>query len=261
MPTSRNLSVNEKAEKTYVFIFQVISDNKYEDPNTVVASTGATIGTYLNPYARCNNISADCISEDGLQWIVTLTYGKLDREPNPLDQRPDYQWGFAQFQKSIDKDINGEAILNSAKDPFSEPIEIDDSRPVLKVTRNEFAFDPALASKYRDAVNATTFKGYKAGQVKVSNISSVETKDENIGYYWKTSYEFHFNPEGWDKVLLDQGYRQFVSSKKLNILVQGVPATEPVLLDGNGYALPSGGTPKFKEFRVYPRLPFTIFNF
>ena len=179
-----------------------------------------------------------------------------------MSEPPEIQWGFAQFQRNTDRAIDGTAIVNSAKDPFSDPVEIDDSRPVLSVTRNELTFNSSLAYIYRDAVNSDVFQGAAKGQVKVSNISSTRVKHPNtsIGFFWKTSYEFHFNPNGWDRYILDQGYRELKSGKKQNIMVQGVIVQEPALLDGAGLQLPPAGTPKFKKFKVYPELPFSIFN-
>lgn len=260
LPSTRSYSLNEKNEHSYTLTYQVISNDRHESPYTVAAAIGVDIGDALG-YARCTQISSDCISEDGLQWKVTVTYGKMtDSDPNPLNEPVDIQWSFEQFQKITDRDINGTAILNSAQDPFQEPVEIDDSRPVLTVTRNEASFNSALAYQYRDAVNSTYFYG-EAGTVKVSNISSTRQFDQQIGFYWKTTYAFHFNPMGWDKVILDQGFREKVAGKKKNILVQGVPIQESTLLNGAGAKLNVGGNPVFRTFRVYPRLPFTVFNF
>jgi len=260
LPATRSFSVTEKNEHNYTLTWQVISDDPYESPSTVAASVGVSIGDSLG-FAKCKQISSDCVSDDGLQWKVTASFGKVENQGSPLNDPPEIQWGFEQFQRIIDRDINGTAILNSADDPFQQPIEIDDSRPSLTISRNEANFNASLAFQYRDAVNSTGFFGTGPGMVKVSNISSSRQFDQQIGFYWKTTYEFHFNPQGWDKIILDQGFREKIQGRKKNILVAGVPIQEPTLLNGFGTQLAVGAQPRFKTFRVYPRLPFSVFNF
>lgn len=207
------------------------------------------------------SVTASGESEDGCDFTVTAEYGRRETEENPLDEPADIQWGFAQFQKPVQYDINNQPILNSAGDPVTDQ-EIDDSRLVLTVTRNEASFNPLLAFQYRDAVNATPFKGCPIGTVKVANIGAVEKHDKpDFGVYYTVTYTFHFDPKGFDRIILDQGYREKIDGKMKHILVQGQKITEPHLLDGTGKKLPVDGQPRFKTWRVYPRLPFGVFNF
>jgi len=251
---------DEKESQTVVW--RVTLDDPEEFGQAAIDDVGDDMPEFIGDMVLLN-YSAESSSEDGLDWIVTANYGTPEEEENPLNERPKVSWSLAQFQENVEYDINGKPILNSAGEPYSEPVQIDQSRLVLTITRNEASFNPALALAYADAVSATTFKGAPAGKVKVANIASTEEEHKNVagGVYSKTTYTFHFNSRGFQKKLLDHGFREKVEGKLKHILVQGQKITEAALLDGTGKQLPEGGQPKFKDWHVYPKLPFGIFNF
>lgn len=180
---------------------------------------------------------------------------------NPLNKPYEVNWSFAQFEREIEQDINGKAIANSAGDPFLLRLTRDDSRPILQVSRNEPSFNAQLAYWYRDVVNTDSFFGADAGQVNVSNISASRQFNTNIGFYWKVSYEFAFNAEGWKKKVLSQGLMEKKNGKLQNVLVNGTPITEPVLLAQDGSKLQENGTPYILEYEVYNKAPFSAFGF
>src|SRR5262249_15878222 len=98
-----------------------------------------------------------------------------DQSAGPLFKRPDVRWGFANFQRpgiwTIDNPSR--AIVNSAGEPFDPPVEIDDSRLVLTLVRNEPAFAPLTSLLYKDAINSDTFLGAAPGLAKIAMLSSV----------------------------------------------------------------------------------------
>jgi len=266
LPSGKTYSVNEKNQRKFTRTF-IVDD--CDGPGLAVNATGLLIGMEYSTDAESDssafllNFNSECVSEDGRQYKVTAEYGPHPEFPDsPLDEPVEIEWSFQQFSKAIDRDIEGTAILNPALDPYADAVEIDDSRPILNITRNEASFSAALAYTYRDAINADSFQGADEGQVKVASISSSRQFDQNYGYYWKTKYTFHFNPSGWDRYILSQGTRYIDDEgKKRNILVEGVPVTEPFLLAEDGSKLPQDGQPHFKKYKVYPKLPFSAFNF
>jgi len=260
---NRSYSINSKRERSFTRVWRVSFDTNDHDEFLAIDEVGVAIN---QPYKSCfvNNITSDQEAEDGYDYKVTASYGPYEIV-NPLDESPKVEWSFEKRTEIIERDVFGNAILNSAKDPYSDPIEVDRARPLLSITRNEPDFDFALAYEYVCAINSTPFYGAPPGCCMLSDVSSSYTEDTTIeaGGYWTTSYKFAFSLNGFDKVILDRGFRKIVDGRKQNILIQGVPVTEPVLLNGAGEPLPEGtdASPIYGTYFVYVRLPFTIFEF
>lgn len=272
---TRTAETNERFQRSYTRTFRVLTDDPHTGPAIVREAVGIAVGdtystgTEYDDFAYCLNKSASCTSEDGKQWVVTVSYGPPpdssdpNNVENPLLQPYEISWGFAQFERPVEYTIYGEPICNTLNDPFSTAIMRDDSRPVLSITRNEAFFPAGLAYLLRDCVNSDSFMGAGRGQAKVSNISSQRQFNTNFGFYWKTSYEFTFDAGGYDKFILNAGLREFDPQTRQikNILSQGVPITEPALLDQFGRQLQPGTPPYIRRFKVYFEVPFSIFNF
>jgi hypothetical protein len=265
----RTASIGDENKREYTRTFSVITDSPNTGPAIVRTAAGIpvrgdyyTTGTEFDLLAYALNIESSCISADGLQWIVNVDYGFIDNdgETNPLSEPSTESWSFQQFTRATDQDVNGNAIVNSAGDPFAQAVQVDDSRPVLSVTRNQATFNAPLAYLYKDKTNRDPFRGAPAGTVKVMDISGQQQHDQTFGTYWQVKVEVQFNIEGWDKVLLDQGFRELdgTSGELKPITNNGVVVSDPHLLDGVGAALPAGGTPQFGTYRVYGRMPFRI---
>jgi hypothetical protein len=259
-------------KRTYTRVWQVITDSFNDGPRTVREALSVGLGM---PYATPNesdngafvqSLSAECVSDDGLQWEVTVEYGPyqpLDRPQNPLDEQPTIAFSWAQFERPCDFDVGGLAILNSAGDSYDPPVMVDDPRPILQLVRNEASFDPALVHQYRNKVNSTSFFGADPGTVKVANITGHRVKHPDLGYYWEVSYEFA-NNDTWHVFVLEQGMRQLVpgtSTKKTILDTAGTKVTSPWPLAANGTALPVGSTPIFREWIVYGEVDFSVFGF
>lgn len=71
--------------------------------------------------------------------------------------------------------------------------------------------------------------------------------------------------QGWDRVILDAGFRYLdVSSTpatRKQILVDGQPVQDPVPLDGRGATLATNKKPKYRVYRVYKEFEFNDLNF
>lgn len=225
-------------------------------------------GTDSDTGAFVNNIEARSEGAgDGKSWIVTVTYGPYDPEvqpQSPLERPLKVNWGNAVYQKNADFDIDGDPILNSAEESFLDPIDVDDSQPVLTIVRAEETFDVDRAYQYRRAINSDIFLGADPGKIKLAPITAELARDQDIGWYWMVTYEFFYNPDGWVKKVLDQGktelYDDSGTTKRRPIYVDGVAVAEPVLLDGAGAKLAPGDDPVFLEFDIYDSLPFSVFG-
>lgn len=171
-------------------------------------------------------------------WLVTAQYEALE---DPLSVRRTLQYDYQPYEKIFEKDVENKAVLNSAKDPFDPPPLIDDSRPVLVITRNEGTYDEAIVRAYKDRINVATFRGNPPRTVKCNAIKGREIWSPRVPYndgiYYEVTYEFAIRPEGWDMRLLDCGYRAIdpaTDKKTLISIDDGTTVTVPVPLDGMG---------------------------
>jgi hypothetical protein len=176
-------------------------------------------------------------------------------------------------------DLNSATLIDLAFRPlqasngqiFDPPPEMDQSRLILTITRNEDISTPhlALSMIYLDKLNADVFWGATSGQVKCKNITTQrqvqQLPDGSQFTYLRSTYTFEFR-QSWDIQLLDKG------SFYMHQVTMADPTPQPVhfhsiegqpidgLLDGNGGKLADGGNPIWLTVRPYDSLPFTYLN-
>jgi hypothetical protein len=275
----REGSENEKGQRTYVRVFGVTTSSASDGSVTVRQATGVprvgdpyTTDTEQDLGAYVKKVTPQ-VTDNAKHWHVRIEYDSSfdpEQEENPLDRPLEIAWSFVKDKKLVDKDIDGNAILNSAWENFLEPIEVDDSRPTLTIVRNEAAFDPALAIDYQDAVNEDSFMGFEPGQAKVCGISAASRFENNVRF-WEVTYEFEFRREGWILRVKDMGMTTRVGSITRCPIYENfedgtgnaVEISTPVNLDGNGQVLenPSPDTVFYLPFTVYKQRPFSAFSF
>lgn len=272
----RDYNINIKNERSFTRSWRVI----FDDVNTHTGDEAVDAAEiYIKePYkldAYLLNITSSSEDDDGYSFIVEAKYGPYpsDYTVNPLDKPYELSWSLAPYQTTTIEDIDGSPILNTAGDPF-DPIEIDDSRVVLTVTRNEASFDGPLAWEYRDAINSDEFLGSPPRTVKVAGITARRHYDQTVlrDWFFTVTYNFHFNADGWRKKILSTGLRELVNGKREPIYSPrkaGSAITTPAMLDKNGKHIPNedeleegeeAGEPHWLEKKVYKELPFSTFN-
>jgi len=154
---------NEKGDRTYTRVFHVVTNSSLDGGLTVRLALGIprrgdfyATQTDLDEGAFCKTITAQQDSENPRVWEVRVEYGPSEdaqQDENPLNRAADVSCTFAKFQRVVWQDNDGKGIFNSTGMYFDPPVEIDDSRPVITIERNEAAFDLSLASDFQDAVN------------------------------------------------------------------------------------------------------------
>lgn len=268
MATVKEVSVqysNDKGKRSYTRVWEVHTETPWVYGDEAVNAVGELIlQSYFGAGTQVPllSISADMETMDGTKWKVTGNYAFPDAgetSENPLNAPPQINWDQTQYTKLTDRDIEGNAVVNSAGDPYQDAQEIDDPRPVLNITRNIQNFSPALAYQYRNAINADPFQGAGPGEVKVMAIKADYQYDQQWGNYWTVSVQLQFEPLGWDRKILDQGFREKKNNKMVAITTSGEAVKEPALLDGTGKVLAVGGQPVYRTHKFYPRLPFNVF--
>jgi hypothetical protein len=278
----REGSVDQNFLRRYVRVFRVITNDPNDEASIVGAATGipALYDTYVT--ANASDLGSRVIdiqpsqSEDNPRfWQVAVEYSGAE---NPPEVAPDVKWGSNKEQRTFERDIFGDAILNSAGQFFDPPPEGDDSRPTLVITRNETLYNPALATIYQDAVNSDTWTIVAPamtpfvalpGEAKCMSIEAQYHEEKNYAW-WSVTYSFEFRRvdtsvglTGWIKQILDQGryQRSTDDTNKLTPCLddKGQPVDDPVPLDGSGAQLsdPSPTNAVWLTRQVYKQLPFT----
>lgn len=204
-------------------------------------------------------------------WSVTANYssnaGSL-RTGSPTSRPARYSFGFAQFTKILEfaadsTPANPKPVVNSAGLKFDPPLEVDSSRPILRVTRyigvGTFAFWAQKAEEYQDAVNSDTFLYWAPGKVKVTNLSIGELEDLQGAYCHPLSLEFQFNRDGWQLRVpnMSRKVKNPIDPNQPQVYLvdsDGVPTVDPVFItiDGKNYS----PTPTYLDFKGYKELPF-----
>ncbi|MGL5095881.1 MAG: hypothetical protein ACRDD1_09845, partial [Planctomycetia bacterium] len=211
----------------------------------------------------CNSRKWKRVDGSETSWLVTCLFdSKGDEEKeeeNPEDRTPDVEHGCAEFTRAFDREVNedgspGGPVLNGAGQPFGAPAEIDDSRPVLVIERNEPNFTVKLQLEYKDAVNDDQFYGEEPGCWKMKCPTARLVKEGELRYH-RVRYEIHHNENKWFKEILDQGlYKKSGNTLEPIKDKDGQAVTEPVNMK-DGDKLPDGET-HFIKFKAYKRKPF-----
>jgi hypothetical protein len=233
--------------------FKVRTDSNLDEGAVILAAPG--VPRPFDPYLTNAGIDLTALAqtvephqtESPKLWMVDVLYstetGDSTRsDPNPLNRPIEVTFAFSKQTRAAVKDRNDVAVVNSAGFPFDPPIEYDDSRPILTITRNEGSFDVNVPLQYRDAVNTDNFLGFAAPQVKVGAITQSLQYESGVSFA-RVTYEFEIKSEGWRHKVLDQGYyyHDLVTDKRVQFTDQfGSLVSTPILLDGSGRPLLPG---------------------
>lgn len=264
----RKAKINDKGEREYRRVFVAKSTNKLLDgPRTIrttngipqIGTTYAVSPTDTDSGARVVDIDPRPLDDGGYNWEVDVTYSsKFDDSAalnNPLSAPAEFSGSFARYSAPFVKDIiSGFAVRNSAGEPFNPPVEVDDSRPVFTIKRNEGGYNLQRAIDYQDSVNSDVFLGIGAGLVKISNIS-FNRKFHNALEYYEITYEFECRREGWYVDILDIGLNEYIPPATTLTPIYDTNGV-PQLLNGQGRRLTPGLAPVFLSYSAYKRRAF-----
>lgn len=206
--------------------------------------------------------------------------GGEEDPPNPLDLPAVISYGYAESTvpaKFTVDDLGavqlnaGDAIVNSAGDPFDPPPERLVFDTVFTIRKNRASLNVIAFDVYQGAVNSDTWSGFAPGTCRLRMTATEETS-QGIDFY-AVEYQVTvitntgFTDDAQDLHLVDEGFRYIDSEgDKVEVLDdRGEKATVPALLNGSGglatgYA--SGATvivPTILDFQVDRHLPFAAF--
>lgn len=270
---------SEGASKTTATRSWLIKTNSKNDTEQTVFASGLLPSLYAplpeNGLLTARKLTIRQKTETPYAYVATCFYSseplpqeKEEREdtPDPLDRRAKITWNSNQYTKVVHKDIDGDAIVNSAGDYFIDPApEIEVSRWTATVTKN-LATIPSWILDYADAVNSGDFEiggiTVLAKKARIVGLSIGDLQKERNTEFYPLSITMEFRKEGWRLSLLDQGYYKLNGSglKIPCVTKDGIAVTAPVMLDGDGGQLttPSPANAQYIEFKVYDEKDFTV---
>lgn len=258
---------NSRGVRTYTRVFWVETTSDNDGPYAVGSATGLPIIGDVHPEdagAWCTDLDVQNTSP-WKGWTVTASYStERELSTTPTSDPAVITWSSEQFQRVAAFDKNGNAIVNSAGDPFDPPNMMDDSRRVVSVTKN-LTVVPTWILTYQDAVNSDSFSvdgvTIAAGLAKMQSVTVGEEQSRNGTSFRTVTFLMHLQKAGWLLEPLDAGFREVASGSLVNILNPGDDErpSAPVPLDGAGAALanPSTANCVFLSFGVYTTLAFS----
>jgi hypothetical protein len=265
MPTVLSVDVvqrrawNNFAGRYRSITYQVIYDTQPTDIQDALTATGIpTLGAL---YTSGSTITAKQIGPaqevDGNPAVIIVPvefndeFDFQEQDENPLIRPADINWGSVYYERAFEVDANGDAVLNSAGDPFDPP----PTQPVVRlqctIERNVATHNPTTAFAYINTVNNgnVTIAGVSvtAGQALMVDFSATSQREAGT-VYARQRFVIEFAPS-FVREILDAGYYQLTGGDKLPILDDnGDPFTEPQLLDGSGEVTT---TPTFLAFDAH----------
>jgi len=304
--------------REYEAVYAVECDSPHDGPKTVKTAVGIPkYGDYwktdneVDTDAFLFDKNAEADSENTQIWNVTCTYstatnsadgqagaGLVIPEQKEVDLAPELEWDF--IERSVAAYYAYEALLyqggrlilnldgkrtggtvpivNSAKDFFDPPLERDEARLVLRLSRAVGSYNPLLALQYANVLNSDNYLGFPPKTILLKPIKAKAVFDKGLTYY-RISTEMHFRLDLWYHDIWDAGMREFISKKdrendqkfkNRDIGYNHIKnkdkslVSEPVLLDGKGHALVQPGddldlkeqVPCIWRFRTEKTMPF-----
>jgi hypothetical protein len=263
---------------TYRRVFQIGTDNAQDGADIVLAALsaqGIDIGT---PYstdtendfeALVRELTPVQLPNTATEWDVNVFYSTIadEQDEDPLARPVDVTWTFETFRVIANAGV-GEAgdpspILNAAGEAFDPPPQIDESRQILIVTRNENTIDPILIRQFQNATNAQPWLGAEEREIRIKGIVArkmTNNRDPN-NKYWRVTYTFVLNEKTWDLVLLNQG-TYFIDAddgnkKKSFTTEQGQPYVGLVTAFGDEAEV---GGETFETIVAYKTKDFSVLN-
>lgn len=196
-------------------------------------------------------------------WVIECTFtSEREMNENPLFEKADIEWDGENYEEKLIIDKDGDAVLNSAGDPFIDAMR-ERNRRVVIVSQN-VANVPTWILDAEDAVNSVDFTldGFliPAGKGKLSAPKLGKWQTRNNIRYREMRLEFKLSKDNWKYKPLDAGFRFRNGADELVRLTSddGTDITEPACLNGTGQVLadPTPATAVFLAFDNYPEFDF-----
>jgi len=260
---------NSKGIRTYTIVKQFTAETQADANEYLVGShpsvTPIGRGHDTDPYAYCINISVDGPdAQDGFaNWTVTEEYDSVyELAENPVFEPAQIEWDGEKFEEVAVYDNTGDAIINSAGDPY-ENVMRERTRRVVSIRKNVSSV-PTWIITAEDAVNSSAFTvdgiTVPTGMAKLGAPKLGAWQIRNGIRYREMSMQMTLNKDGWNLQPMEVGFRYRNGSGDLVKAVSddGTDPTNPVCLkaDGTLLANPTPSTVVYGDWDVYPEFNF-----
>lgn len=268
MGISERSANNTKGVRSYTHVHKLhVNDVDYAKEYLVGSNVNLPLIGSQHPDDRkafCQSLDVSMVTKYA-EWAVTANYSTdIEMELNPWFDPAVIEWDGENFEEVALYDTSGNAILNSAGDPF-ENVMRERTRRVVTVTKNITSI-PTWIITAEDAVNSDPFilQGITIGtglaKLGAPKIGRKQRRD--IFDFYEMTMVIKLNKDGWALTPLDAGFRYRDGSGNLARCISddGTDATQPIPLDGSGAILadPTPATAVFETFNTYPAFDFNV---
>lgn len=254
----------------------VLTDTRYTSEalflaDAITVGAGAIPIPYVDSHPDdilhlCKRLRGRQDKKSPLHWTLEAEYDTKpwqdeDDEEAPLDRRAKITWSTVKYQKAVEEDRDGEAILNSAGFYFDPPPLKDISRWTVTVSKN-VASVPNDILDYPDKLNDSTWSvgGVDAepNAAKIMSINISDLQKEQDQEFYIFTYTVEFDKDLWKGKYLNQGF--YDSSGERILDASGKPTAYPWPLDSSGDKIddPDPSSATFEEYDIYEEIDFGI---
>jgi len=186
---------------------------------------------------------------------------------DPIEESPLISIDTIETEEPIFFDVADQPIQNSAAETFDPPLTDIFVDLAISITINEVDSDLSerakLNLKYNNKLNKTTWQGVAPRNAWLRVRSNRQTRSGTR--YWRTTYTILLRGEGWDRIVVDEGFKhfRFTTSPPFLPLFQvealdeeGKAVNSPIRLNGFGLPLPTGDPPVTRTFKVKDEIDF-----
>jgi hypothetical protein len=260
----------------YSRVFRVRTDDRFTEAFSIMSSASIPqIGsTYPNDIrATCRRVRPTNEGFSPYIWIVHCSYStEQSTQPsdNPLNDPVRITWGTESYSNVLMEDRDGNAIVNSAGDPFHEGgVEEQEEYAVARITKNVSSV-PSWIWQYRRSTNNSgiTIDGLSVGTevARMRRISLSDVQIRNDIAFRVFGMEIALNEDKWTHKVLDRGFNELHPAtgdrkkRRIKNAADMTDVTSPVLLNGSGTKLvnPETATPVFLEFETLFPMDYSV---
>ena len=267
--TSGDSAVGKTSVRKHVRCFLVITNSVYDGDYEVQRAFGIPRPGQRHPsdtYAFANHAKADREGKGKFAWVVSVDYTtERQRDENPFADPAVIEWNTDTTQETFAYDVNVDAILNAAGDPYEEQVKDDVSYWTVTITKN-LPYVPLWINSYRDAVNSDNVYidgvPITAGMAKIKSIKISKWQTRGDYQYRELNLTIKIKDD-WQKHLLENGLTQIVTVDGTSYRFacandDGTHATKPKCLaaDGSQISWPTPATAVFTDWDIRNTQPF-----
>ena len=225
-----------------------------KSPNVAAKTTGTT-GLYLAKVAYAPNTTGG------------------SEEPEP-DGDPVYRIEDGFEEVPVDVDVDGNAIANSADEPYDPPLRAPRPTEFLIVewivTDTNIFIAAKKSRDYRGRTNSVAWHGAEIKEVLCHSLRPIQQDDNTVKFAAKFQYKDSFlasaaTVPGWVTAVVDRGRRVITGTNAAGKRTyepilddDGQPITEPVPLNGSGVRNGATDAAVIKQWNLIPTADFNL---